>query len=81
MIKRLFRTWLRVKLYKKIGDSKNFERAFSWIYDSPIFEWKLRIYCIYLSTHEGYEYLDGLTKTYLETRFDEASRLWDFFHQ
>ena len=45
MIKRLFRTWLRYKLVRLIGEHEtNFEEVFEWIYNSPIWEWKIRLY-------------------------------------
>lgn len=45
MIKRLFRTWLRYKLVKLIGEKElNFEEVFKWIYDSPILEWNAMLY-------------------------------------
>ena len=45
MIKRLFRTWLRYKLVKLIGEKElNFEEVFEWIYNSPILEWNIRLY-------------------------------------
>ena len=39
MIKRLFRTWLRYRLYKSIGEPTNYKQIFEWIYDSPIWEY------------------------------------------
>lgn len=45
MIKRLFRTWLRYKLVRVIGEREaNFEEVFEWIYNSPIKDWKIMLY-------------------------------------
>lgn len=45
MIKRLFRTWLRYKLVRMIGEREtNFEEVFEWIYNSPIKDWKMMLY-------------------------------------
>lgn len=45
MIKRLFRTWLRYKLVRVIGEREtNFEEVFEWIYNSPITDWKIMLY-------------------------------------
>lgn len=44
MIKRLFRTWLRIKMFYILGEScTNFEECFNWVYNSPIIEWKYRV--------------------------------------
>lgn len=80
MIKRLFRTWLRVQLYKKIGESINFEEAFLWIYNTPIFEWKLRIYCV-RSSSDNYDHDKNAYRAAMLTDLNEASRLWNFFHK
>ena len=57
MIKRLFRTWLRYQLYQYIGDHVDFEEIFQWIYRSPIWEWNIRIFCIYSSKKDEYGYV------------------------
>lgn len=45
MIKRLFRSWLRYKLVKLVGEKElNFEEVFEWIYNSLIWEWNIRLY-------------------------------------
>lgn len=45
MIKGLFRTWLRIKMFYILGEScTNFEECFNWVYNSPIIEWKYRVY-------------------------------------
>ena len=45
MIKRLFRTWMRYKLVRMIGEREtNFEEVFEWIYNSPITDWKIMLY-------------------------------------
>ena len=47
MIKRLFRTWLRYKLVKLIGEKElNFEEVFEWVYNSPIWEWNIMLYLV-----------------------------------
>lgn len=45
MIKGLFRTWLRYKLVRMIGEKElNFEEVFEWIYNSPLWEWNAMLY-------------------------------------
>ena len=51
MIKRLFRTWLRFKLVRMIGEPTNYEQAFEWIYNSPILEWYMRLHIVRWSEH------------------------------
>lgn len=80
MIKRLLRTWLRVQLHSRIGEAINFEEAFLWIYNSPIHEWKLRLYCILYSS-DNYDHENKRYRTAKLTDFNEASRLLAFFHK
>lgn len=45
MIKRLFRTLLRIKMFYILGEScTNFEECFNWVYNSPIIEWSYRVH-------------------------------------
>lgn len=78
MIKKIFRTKLRVYLYKNIGEVVNFEDAFSWVYTSPIWEWKLRVLCICNTT-----FCPIIDNKYLPRQADleKASELWKFFHE
>lgn len=57
MIKRLFRTWLRIKMFYILGEScTNFEESFNWVYNSPIIEWKYRAYlCSYYKKNNSVE--------------------------
>ncbi len=55
MIKRLFRKHLRRDLVIEFGASHpQFEEIFNWVYEAPILEWRIRVYCI----HETIKWLD-----------------------
>lgn len=83
MIKRLFRTWLRHRLYINIGDHSDFEKIFQWIYRSPILEWKLRIYCICKTEEYVYGWITKNSNGIKEIKYhiDKAESLLDFFHK
>lgn len=78
MIKRLFRTWLRYKLVKRIGEPTNYEQVFEWVYDSPIFEWHMRIQVAWWSNHliNNCKVSDGE-----KVDLDEAQRYLDLIHK
>lgn len=78
MIKRLFRTWLRYKLVKRIGEPTNYEQVFEWVYDSPIWEWYMRIQVAWWSNH-----LINFSKVSEGDKvdLDEAQRYLDLFHK
>lgn len=78
MIKRILRTKLRVYLYKNIDEASNFESAFSWVYTSPIWEWKLRVLCLSNSVVHPI-----INNEYQKRIVDlsKASELWKFFHK
>ncbi len=78
MIKRLFRTWLRYKLVKHIGEPTNYEQVFEWVYDSPILEWYMRIRVARWSEHliNIRDLSDGE-----KVDLDEAQRYLDLFHK
>lgn len=78
MIKRLFRTWLRYKLVKHIGEPINYEQVFEWIYDSPILEWYMRIQVARWSNHliNNCKVSDGE-----KVDLDEAQKYLDLFHK
>lgn len=78
MIKRLFRTWLRYKLVKRIGEPTNYEQVFEWVYDSPILEWHMRIQVARWSNHliNNCKVSDGE-----KVDLDEAQRYLDLFHK
>ena len=81
MIKRLFRTWLRIKMYKKIGEYTNFEECFLWVYNSPILEWDLRFYCVICSFTGYHVEVKGRDKLLYKGDLSKASRVWDFLHK
>lgn len=78
MIKRLFRTWLRYKLVKRIGEPTNYEQVFEWVYDSPIWEWHMRIQVVWWSNHliNFHKVSEGE-----KVDLDEAQRYLDLFHK
>lgn len=78
MIKRLFRTWLRYKLVKRIGEPTNYELVFEWVYDSPIWEWHMRIQVAWWSNHliNFHKVSEGE-----KVDLDEAQRYLDLFHK
>ena len=78
MIKRLFRTWLRYKLVKRIGEPTNYEQVFEWIYNSPILEWYIRIQVARWSEHliNVCKVSDGE-----KVDLDEAQKYLDLFHK
>lgn len=48
MIKRLFRKHLRRDLVIEHGASHpQFEEIFNWVYEAPILEWRIRMFCVY----------------------------------
>ena len=76
MIKRLFRTWLRYKLVRMIGEREtNFEEVFEWIYNSPIWEWKIRLYL-----SKRYDHLVNIHSESLDciVDLDRAQSILDF---
>lgn len=83
MIKRLFRTWLRVRLYQHIGDHTQFEETFKWIYKSPIWEWNTKIYCLMETKEYVNGWIDSCSYGTVKTVYhiDEAERLLNFFHK
>ena len=78
MIKRLFRTWLRYKLVKRIGEPTNYEQVFEWIYNSPILEWYIGIQVARWSEHliNVCKVSDGE-----KVDLDEAQKYLDLFHK
>ncbi len=79
MIKRLFRTWLRYKLVRVIGEREtNFEEVFEWIYNSPIWEWKIRLYL-----SKRYDHLVDIHSISCvgEVDLDKAKKLLNFIKQ
>lgn len=73
MIKRLFRTWLRYKLVKLIGEKElNFEEVFKWIYDSPILEWNTMLYLA-----KKFDEIDTET-CYFKVNISKAQDVLDF---
>ena len=73
MIKRLFRTWLRYKLVKLIGEKElNFEEVFKWIYDSPILEWNIMLYLA-----KKYDEID-IETCYFKVNISKAQDVLDF---
>ena len=77
MIKRLFRKHLRRDLAVEFGAAHTqFEEIFNWVYEAPILEWRIRMYCI----HETLELLykeeksgkifEGNTKVHLNKAKD-----------
>ena len=78
MIKRLFRTWLRYKLVKHIGEPINYEQVFEWIYDSPILEWYIRIQVAHWSEHliNFHKVSEGE-----KVDLDEAQKYLDLIHK
>lgn len=78
MIKKLFRKHLRRLLVEEYGASHpQFEDIFDWVYEAPILEWKIRMYCIHNTVEPLYEEANGRkiyrgkTKVY----FDKAKKL------
>lgn len=83
MIKRLFRTWLRYMLYKSIGEPTNYKQIFEWIYDSPIWEWNLRIFCIRSSKETKSGWINENCYGTIEEIYsiEDAETLLRFFHK
>lgn len=78
MFKQLFRKHLRRLLVEEYGASHpQFEEIFDWVYEAPILEWKIRMYCIHNTVEPLYEESNGCkiyrgkTKVY----FDKAKKL------
>ena len=75
MIKRLFRKHLRRDLAIEFKASHpQFEEIFNWVYEAPILEWKIRMYCIHESLELIYDerkIFHGKTKVH----FDKAKEL------
>ena len=58
MIKRIFRKHLRRDLVIEYGaPCPDFEEIFNWIYEAPILEWRIRMYCVW-NTKERIETKD-----------------------
>lgn len=83
MIKKLFRTWLRLRLYKNIGDYADFEKIFQWIYKSPIWEWNLRIFCICSTRTTLSGWINDYDYRIVEKTYSikDAETLLRFFHK
>lgn len=47
-MKKLLRKWLRKRIYayRGLSQNTNTEDAFNWVYNSPIWEWRTRLFCI-----------------------------------
>ena len=82
MIKRLFRKHLRRDLVEEYGASHpQFEEIFNWVYEAPVLEWKIRMYCIhntlellYEKNKHGQNIYRGKTKVHM----DKAKELLSF---
>lgn len=72
MIKRLFRKHLRKLLVEEYGASHpQFEDIFNWVYEAPILEWKIRMFCV----HKTIEWLDVKDGYKLRGEIDHLIRL------
>lgn len=78
MIKRLFRTWLRYKLFRTIFDVSNFEEVYQWVYKKPIHEWYLAIYCARCGIKHGYDQDNARIE---HTDLKDVASMWNFFHE
>lgn len=45
-LKRMFRTWLRKKLYRRNETAEYNEALFCWVYRAPLSQWKNRIWAL-----------------------------------
>lgn len=78
MIKRLFRKYLRRDLVIEHGASHpQFEEMFQWVYEAPILEWKIRIFCVrqtieWLDVKDGYKLRGEIDH---KIRLDKAKEL------
>lgn len=45
-LKRMFRTWLRKKLYRRNETAEYNEALFCWVYSAPLSQWKNRIWAL-----------------------------------
>nr|CAI9751200.1 hypothetical protein WMHIBSEC_WMHIBSEC_CDS_0024 [Caudoviricetes sp.]CAI9751706.1 hypothetical protein AZFZUZMX_AZFZUZMX_CDS_0024 [Caudoviricetes sp.] len=76
-MKRLLKKILRKRMAKKFGESsRQFEKSFMWVYNSPIREWSLKLHC--LSTQWYSQILCDRGK-YIETKvilLDRAKKLF-----
>lgn len=81
MIKRIFRKHLRRDMVIGYGAScPDFEEIFNWIYEAPILEWRIRMYCV-SKTRERIETKDkyGQVKSSkIVIRIDKAKELLRF---
>ena len=78
MIKRLFRKHLRRMLVEDYGASHpQFEEIFNWVYEAPILEWKIRMYCIHKTIEPLYEKVNGhqIYRGKTAVCFDKAKKL------
>lgn len=81
MIKRLFRIWLRWTLFKKLSKScTNWEEGFIWVYNLPVWEWNIGIYCIERTerTYWHDAHYDNIKR---KVSVEEAQKLLNFFHK
>lgn len=78
MIKRLFRTWLRYKLFRAIFDVSNFDEVYQWVYAKPIHEWYLAIYCVRYGIKHGYDQDNACIE---HTDLKEVTSIWNFIHK
>ena len=72
MIKRLFfRKKLRLILYCDYGAScPEFEKIFNWIYEAPLWDWKIRLDLAYRAYHQQ----SGKDKSQWLSKAEEALR-------
>lgn len=78
MIKRIFRKHLRRDMVIEYGAScPEFEEIFNWIYEAPILEWRIRMYCV-SKTRERIETKDKygqIKSSKIVIRIDKAKEL------
>lgn len=60
-LKRMFRTWLRKKLYRRNETAEYNEALFCWVYRAPLSQWKNRIWALSHSAFMDPSMLNGKT--------------------
>lgn len=65
IIKKVLRKWLKKKVYSNASPIANNIARFEWVYNSPLKEWRDRIWVVTYCPYTGVEKYDKYLQEYL----------------
>lgn len=68
LIKKVLKRWLKKKVYTKNNLLKHNTERFEWVYNSPLYEWRDRIWVLVNNPSCGVREYDKCLKEYLWKR-------------